>query len=426
MEKIAKIIKQTLNIHSKHCFKIFAEIRKHNGKIRVIGGAVRDALLDIPSQDIDLATDIIPDNVIKILSGKSIKTFKSGIEFGTVTAIIEDEIFQITTLRKDKICYGRHAKVEFSKSFFKDALRRDFTINALSYCPIEHKIYDYFGGIEDLKNSIVRFIGDPYQRIKEDYLRILRFFRFSCKYSNHFHKISLDACIELKINLAILSQERIKMELDNLLSLEQCNKAIELMFNSKILEQIIPIYSLNTDLMNKIVQVAKQYNLEITKITRYSIIFLSLTNISIDKILSLKFSKKDAKITFNLISFIKDISSDLYTIDELLHQLTLMRLENDIIYFNQYFILAISIKEQFATKINKLYKFLISIETIPKFPINGYDLIELGSPRQNIGFYLKILKKKWVENNFHLTKDRLIKIAYKLIRQKHHTDFIQK
>ncbi|HJD59851.1 MAG TPA: CCA tRNA nucleotidyltransferase, partial [Rickettsia endosymbiont of Omalisus fontisbellaquei] len=170
-------IHKTLKIPSKEYKKILSLLNE-KGQARLIGGCVRDALLGKNSYDIDIATDLIPSEVTNILSKATIKVIPTGLKFGTITAILNNEKFEITTLRKDIECNGRHAKVVFTNDFAEDAARRDFTINALSYCPFKNEIYDYFDGFKDLQQEKVVFIGEALDRIKEDYLRILRFFRF--------------------------------------------------------------------------------------------------------------------------------------------------------------------------------------------------------------------------------------------------------
>ena len=164
---------------------------------RVVGGAVRNALLDMPIAEIDVATTAVPEEVIRRVTASGFKHVPTGIEHGTVTVIIDRHPFEVTTLRKDVETYGRHARVEFGRDWQADAERRDFTINALS-ATRDGKVFDYTGGLEDLARRRVRFIGDPAKRIAEDYLRILRFFRFHAAYgtSDHPDAAGLAACIQ--------------------------------------------------------------------------------------------------------------------------------------------------------------------------------------------------------------------------------------
>jgi poly(A) polymerase len=181
---------------------------------RAVGGAVRNELLGLPVADVDVATTAVPDEVVKRVTAAGFKPVPTGIEHGTVTVVIDKQPFEVTTLRKDIETDGRHAKVAFGRDWKVDAERRDFTINALS-ATRDGTVYDYAGGFDDLAARRVRFIGDPGKRIAEDYLRILRFFRFHAAYgtSDHPYAEGIAACIAGRSGLDQLSRERVRMEL---------------------------------------------------------------------------------------------------------------------------------------------------------------------------------------------------------------------
>ncbi len=185
---------------------------------RVVGGAVRNALIGMPIAEIDVATTAVPDEVIKRVTAAGFKPVPTGIEHGTITVVIDKHPFEVTTLRQDVETYGRHAKVAFGRDWKTDAERRDFTINALS-ATRDGAVYDYVGGLDDLAARRVRFIGDPGNRIAEDYLRILRFFRFHAAYGagGHPDAEGIAACIAGRDGLSQLSRERVRMELMKLL-----------------------------------------------------------------------------------------------------------------------------------------------------------------------------------------------------------------
>ena len=168
--------------------KIFDAINKFssNSEIRYVGGCVRKIIQKENVDDIDLATNLNPQQVCEALKNNNLSFYETGIEHGTITAVIDDYRFEITSLREDVETDGRHAEVKFSTDWKKDALRRDFSINAI-YSDTEGNLFDPFNGKEDLENGLVKFIGNPEQRIKEDYLRILRYLRFFLNYSNHKH-----------------------------------------------------------------------------------------------------------------------------------------------------------------------------------------------------------------------------------------------
>ncbi|MGI9436460.1 MAG: CCA tRNA nucleotidyltransferase [Geminicoccaceae bacterium] len=209
---------------------------------RFVGGCVRDSLLGrfVPGGDIDLATPLLPDQIIARLESTDIKAIPTGIAHGTVTAVLDGQTFEVTTLRQDLVCDGRHAEVRFTDDFMADAARRDFTINAMS-ADRHGRLFDYFAGWEDLKAGRIRFVGDATRRVEEDYLRILRFFRFFAGYGlPPADPAALEACRRRADGLAKLSGERIQREILKLLSAENPIPSLSLMLENKILEHILP------------------------------------------------------------------------------------------------------------------------------------------------------------------------------------------
>jgi poly(A) polymerase len=211
------------------------------GKVRYVGGAVRDTLLGLEVKDIDLATVLVPEEVVALLKTAGIRTVPTGIEHGTVTALLTEGPVEITTLRHDVSTDGRRATVAFAQEWQEDAARRDFTINALYADPATGGIFDYFGGLDDLAARRVRFIGDARQRIREDHLRILRYFRFQARFgSQPPDKESENACSELAATLKGLSRERIGMEMLNLLALPNPAPTVERMAELGVLAVVLP------------------------------------------------------------------------------------------------------------------------------------------------------------------------------------------
>lgn len=182
--------------------KTLGELFSRNGfEIRVVGGAVRDVALGKSPKDIDLATDATPQEMQKMFDRAMIKHIPTGIEHGTLTAVLNNEPYEITTLRADTETDGRHAEVKFVKSWEEDAKRRDLTYNAMSM-DIEGNLYDYFGGMDDLQDKVSKFVGDAEQRIKEDYLRILRYFRFKADF-HLLHGIKIHCKQSIQIQKAL-------------------------------------------------------------------------------------------------------------------------------------------------------------------------------------------------------------------------------
>lgn len=211
------------------------------GNARYVGGAVRDTLLAIPVKDVDIATPLEPQAVMRRMKDAGIQAVPTGIEHGTVTAVLPLGPVEITTLRHDVSTDGRRATVAFASDWQDDAARRDFTINALYADPANGEIFDWFGGLDDLAARRVRFIGDPHQRIREDHLRILRYFRFQARFGSvPADAPSESACAELAATLKGLSRERVGMEMMNLLSLADPAPTVARMAELGVLEVVLP------------------------------------------------------------------------------------------------------------------------------------------------------------------------------------------
>jgi poly(A) polymerase len=208
---------------------------------RFVGGCVRDALAGQAAKDIDLATAFTPHEVVERLENAGIKAVPTGIDHGTVTAIAGPEHVEITTLRRDVATDGRRATIAFTADWLEDAARRDFTINALYADPTTGEVYDPFGGVADLKDGVVRFIGAPLDRIAEDHLRILRFFRFYARFGKGApDKESIAACTARANDLMALSRERIAMEVLSILALPDPAPVITLMIDVGIFLPVLP------------------------------------------------------------------------------------------------------------------------------------------------------------------------------------------
>ena len=210
------------------------------GNLRWVGGAVRDTLLGKPVKDIDAATPLEPKQVIARLDEARIRNVPTGIDHGTVTAVLPGGPVEITTLRKDVSTDGRRATVAFSDDWKEDAARRDFTINALYVDPASLELFDYFDGLEDLKHRRVRFIGDPRERIREDHLRILRYYRFQARFGCHLDEAAEEACAELAPTLKGLSRERVGWELQTLLAVDDPTSTVVRMFRKGVLGVVLP------------------------------------------------------------------------------------------------------------------------------------------------------------------------------------------
>lgn len=220
--------------------KLVSALRAGGAEVRFIGGCVRDAILKRPVRDIDLALPLPPAAVMRLLHDAGIKVVPTGIDHGTVTAIVDGLPFEITTLRIDVETDGRRAKVAFTDDWVADAARRDFTMNALS-CTPEGDVYDYFDGLLDLGMGRIRFVGDPRERISEDVLRLLRFFRFYAHYGRPpADEDALAACREWADKIVTLSGERVRVEILRTLLARHPDDVLELMRDVRVLEHVLP------------------------------------------------------------------------------------------------------------------------------------------------------------------------------------------
>lgn len=220
---------------------VVAALTADGQEVRFIGGCVRDALLNLTPHDIDLATPDPPEVVMALLQRAGIKVVPTGLQHGTVTAVIPPRQFEITTLRRDVSTDGRFAEVEWTADWMEDAARRDFTINALSARPSDGAVYDYYGGLDHLAHGRVVFIGRAVDRVNEDYLRILRFFRFYSRFGRPPpDPDALGACMALAPNLEKLSAERIRDELLKILMADDAAEIVQLMRGNRVLETILP------------------------------------------------------------------------------------------------------------------------------------------------------------------------------------------
>ena len=240
LKHVSKKLKDLLeNIPVK---KIFNSINNFspNSEIRFVGGCIRKIIKGEIVDDIDLATNINPQQVCDALKNSNINFYKTGIEHGTITAVIEDYNFEITSLREDVETDGRHAQVKFSTDWKKDAARRDFTFNAI-YSDIDGNLFDPFNGKDDLDNGIIKFIGDPDRRIKEDFLRILRYLRFYLVYSNQKHEFETLKIIKKNlVGISNLSKERLLDELKKFFKPNILKKLSKDKFSIELFEIIFP------------------------------------------------------------------------------------------------------------------------------------------------------------------------------------------
>jgi len=384
-----------------------ALIQAFNGLfVRFVGGAVRDSLLGIPVKDVDLATNIPPAQVMKILAQSGIKTVPTGIEHGTVTAVIARRHFEITTLRRDVSTDGRRAVVAYTNDLHEDAARRDFTMNAL-YLDAEGEITDYWGGYEDTLSGRVRFIGKPEERISEDALRILRFFRFLAFYGREpADKEALAACTSLAAKIETLSGERIQQEMLKLLAAEKSADIISLMQASNILHYVIP-KTVSMESLAKLPGVLQETGTLPDAIIALALLLRS-TDKNISELIDFIYTRwKLSRANYHRLSDLCQSSRmDINKTDEKLWKKQIRHLgKHD---FIAHVIIAMaegSNNEAGLQAIN-----LVSRWQIPTFPLTGNDLIMHGvKPGKEMGLLLERLERYWEEKDYAPGKEELMK-----------------
>ncbi len=377
------------------------------GKARFVGGCVRDGLLNKPIKDIDIATSHIPEKTIELLKAKNIKVVPTGLKHGTVTAVIGNKNFEITTLRKDVECDGRHAEVEFTDSWEKDAARRDFTINAMS-CTQKGELYDYFGGIDDLQNQVVCFVGDAHVRCEEDILRILRFFRFSAYYGS----VPLDmnglwACTKLANKISSLSAERIQAEMLKLLVAPKASKIVSEMKNISVLKKVLPL-DIEIEKLVFAEKLEKKIGLAPNAFVRIAIM-AEESDRRIEKLGTFwKLSGKDKQYLSSLV-----LNKFRFAIDDSVDNLIQIIRKTGKELFADLFFIKIAKTGGDITKLSSLYKKMAKkldeIE-IPQFPVTGKDIMELGvKSGPEVGKILQKAEIWWEEGDYTSSKSEILK-----------------
>ena len=394
--------------NNKGVYKIFGAINNYNetSEIRYVGGCVRKILNDEKTDDIDLATNLTPDQVKQCLDKNQIKFFETGIEHGTITAVIDDQNFEITTLRKDVKTDGRHAVVEYTTNWKEDSLRRDFSINSI-YSDLDGNLYDPNSGHKDLNVGIIKFIGDPETRIKEDYLRIIRYLRFYTEYSKIDHEINIIKIIKKNIEgLGKISKERQFNELKKILKLDNFLKLFKNKTSCELFSLIFPQLK-NFKKLSKLskpqekILKNKSLNFVIsflvideTDNSDYFVYKYNLPNELKDKINFLKNNSlnKDSTKIFNK----KDLQKIFYYEGK---SSIIDLIDFNLLYFKQ------------SKKLSELKTYFEKLDK-PEFPIKAQLLINdygLKEGRE-LGQKLKNLEMKWIENNFNLSKKDMEKV----------------
>ena len=374
---------------------LFAAIEKAGGQCRFVGGCVRDALLGIVSDDLDLCTDLLPEKALEILEDAGFRVIPTGIRHGTITAVMGARVFEITTLRIDVRTDGRHADVAFTTNWKEDASRRDFTFNAL-FLDKNGRLSDYFSGLSDLKEGIVRFIGDAGERICEDYLRILRYFRFLARFGNaEPEEGALEAIRRHRDGLKSLSSERLLKEISLLLKTKDPVAAIRVMQQQGLFMSLF-----GRDLDPRILENSLQLDFQYGEINRFS--FFISGDAGFADLISRQL-RMSSKMRARLLAACEEALPADLTDKEIKERLYFWGRET----FDDRVKLAWA-RSPLETDYGGYLKVSESWD-IPVFPLQGRDLIEVGiPPGPDIGNILERLERRWVESDFLPDREALL------------------
>jgi len=394
--------------NSTKILKIFQSISSYSewSEVRYVGGCVRKILNNENYDDIDLATNLDPQQIKECLNANNIKFFETGIKHGTITATIEKQNFEITSLRKDIATDGRHAEVLFTKDWNEDSSRRDFTINSI-YADIDGNIFDPNDGANDLKNGIVRFIGNPEKRIKEDYLRILRYLRFFSAYSLKDHQPEIKKSIMQNISGVVgLSKERLLDEFKKIFKSGALFKLNKDHFSNDVISLVFPQF-INLNLLIKLDK--NNQKTLLVKSFDFLLAFLVIDETDNSDYFLYKFKTSNEtkkKINFLKKSFLESTEKNYFSKKNL----------EKIFYFNEKSdVLDLIDFELFKSKKNKkklieLKNYFIKTEK-PVFPVKAKNIMEKFNLKEGreLGQKLKYLEDLWVNNSFNISDKEIEK-----------------
>jgi poly(A) polymerase len=388
--------------------RLLALLNSEGEEARVAGGAVRNALLGQRVQDVDIATTALPSEVMRRCEAMGIRVVPTGIDHGTVTAIVEGAPYEITTLREDVQTDGRHATVKFGRDWARDANRRDFTINGL-YALADGTVIDLVGGLADIQSKTLRFIGDAGQRIEEDYLRILRFFRFFAWYGQGRPDADgIRASARLRDNLQHLSAERVWAEMKKLLSAPDPSRALLWMRQAGVLTAVLPeSEKWGIDAVHGLIKAEVQYGWPVDPMLRLEAMVPPYDAKMQDLSTRLRLSKVES----NRLAFWASAKAVAPTTTDKVLALELYRGDVQAIVDRLRLSLATANEKADKKSIAGLVRQLEFVKhwQRPIFPLAGSDMLENGlESGPEVGKRLKQLEEKWVASGFMLTKAQLL------------------
>ena len=354
-------------------------------EVRIVGGAVRDLVLGKNPKDIDMATDATPEEMMAIFDSAGISHIPTGIEHGTITAVLDGEPIEITTLRVDTNQDGRHADVEFTTDWKTDAERRDLTYNAMSL-DLDGNLYDYFGGVADLKKGDSKFVGNADQRIKEDYLRILRYYRFRARMPYQGESVETFRAISDNVEgLKEISGERIWMEFSKILTSEFAARELDAMYQSGVMRNIgLPDNHMMMGNFEKISKITKDVPVLLAEIAN--------NEVTLNK---LRARWKFSNAVYDATMFV--LQNRARTATELRRLISRPKVDRD------------NVVRVALFRANRRLASDLRHTKIPEFPVRAQDLLDAGmKPGPEVGKAMQMMRAAWEKSGFKLTAEELI------------------
>jgi poly(A) polymerase len=387
--------------------KIFEAINSYSleSEIRYVGGCIRKLInKENIIDDIDLATNLEPKQVCEALKQNEISFYESGIEHGTITAVVEKNKFEITTLRKDIFTDGRHAKIEFSKDWKEDASRRDFTINSI-YSDKDGNLFDPFNGKRDLENGKIKFIGNAGTRIKEDFLRIIRYLRFFLHYSKHPHDLEIIKCLKINIGgISKLSKERLLDELKKITTIETLEKLTKDKASLDLFSIIFPELK-RVRIFSKLSETKKVLLKEKDFIFLLSLMIIDNTDNTDYFLYKFNISKKNQKRIKNIDNFYKEkINTKTFT-ENTMNKVFYYLGKQAVLDILDFKIIKSNKSINFLNELRKHYE----NHEFPIMPVKADFLMrkyQIPEGKQ-LGKKLKIIEEAWVKNNFRISDQQV-------------------
>ena len=390
-------------VHSAKVMRLFNAVEEQGGIIRFVGGAVRDTLAGLSGFDLDLATNLSPDELTEACQNNGLKTIPIGFKQATIGVLIDEEVLEVASLRRSVKDESGHYQIEFTDDWEADASRRDLTINAV-YADLKGNVFDYYNGIGDLEAGIVRFIGNPEERIEEDNLRIMRFFRFYARFGKtDIDKNALAACVKLKDTLRNVAIERVRDELFKLLAAPKAAPTMKILFDNDILSFFLP-KSNHINALQRLAKLVVDAQYEGNFLRRLFVLYQPNAAKAENLANTLRFTRKQKE------TFVRWAKIDLHPENIMSAQSR----QNFIYRYGKQFcidkvLIGAAIYGYENISVTKLLK-EIEDTIVPIFPVRGRDIVNAGiTGDRKIGKTLDRLEQQWIDSDFKMTRDELLK-----------------